>query len=356
MNPSRLISEQLSTRFVRPIDRKKLIEALERRGSARPIPADVLLSHALQDPGFAGAWLAHALGSVAGRTELALSLAAAGQVLPDFMIALAAFWTEVATRMSLTVDQELARLEWASIAARHDLTELAESESAFTIWAIVEAAGQQLKPPAASDNPVRLAGLPIAPGYLKIICEMAQPRLQASDVYGQKHKGEQLKQIRDSDQALMDTPTASPLLGSCERLIAAASGIDLACAEPMVILRYSPGQQYRWHRDYIQPSGADVRRELAMFGQRVHTGILYLNEGFEGGETEFRDWQQSFRARAGQCLNFASVDANGQPDPSSIHRGAPVIRGEKWIGTLWFRARRLWSREGLLKEPVSRSV
>ncbi len=346
----RMSATSLADAYSDELSHRAVIEALERRLQGRPVAASALLDHAGRQPEFAGAWLAHALGSAAGLRELALVLAVADRALPKVLNDLDDFWADVAGRLELSFDQARARQKCIEILSEHGLPEAAVSAEAVRVWAALEAMVQDAIPVNRGTGPVAIVDLPVAIRYLDEVRELARPRLQAADVYGQQHKGEKLPQVRDSDQALMDTPTASPLLGCMERLMAAAAGKSLVHAEPMVILRYAPGQQYRWHRDYIQPSSEDVRREIATFGQRIHTGIVYLNDGFEGGETEFRDWGQSLRLRAGQCIGFSSVDSEGRLDASSIHRGAPVIRGEKWIGTLWFRSRRLWSREGLLAD------
>ncbi|MFU8830622.1 MAG: prolyl hydroxylase family protein [Wenzhouxiangella sp.] len=337
----------LAVSYADDLSRRTVVEALERRLHGRPVPASTLLDHAGRQPEFAGAWLAHALGSAAGLRELALVLAVADRALPKVLSDLGDFWTDVAGRLGLSFDQALADQKCVAILREHGIPEAAHSAPVVRVWAVLEAM-QGVVPVNQGTGPVAIVDLPVASRYLDELRELARPRLQAADVYGQQQKGEKLPLVRDSDQALMDTPTASPLLGCMERLMAVAAGKALAYAEPMVILRYAPGQQYHWHRDYIQPSSEDVRREIASFGQRIHTGIVYLNDGFEGGETEFRDWALSLRPRAGQCIGFSSVDAEGNLDANSIHRGTPVIRGEKWIGTLWFRSRRLWSREGLL--------
>jgi hypothetical protein len=207
-------------------------------------------------------------------------------------------------------------------------------------------------PSEPAPAPVSQAALPSDPQWLDWLRDFAAPRLQPASVYGQE-VGHSERSVRDSDQALMPTPSSEPVLASIERLICHLAGASIDRAEPMVILRYRPGQQYRWHRDYIQPSGVSVRRELASFGQRVHTGILYLNDGFDGGETEFRDWNLSLRPAAGTVLGFSSIHPDGSLNPASIHRGAPVDEGEKWIATLWFRDRPIWARRGLSADSAS---
>jgi prolyl 4-hydroxylase len=43
--------------------------------------------------------------------------------------------------------------------------------------------------------------------------------------------------------------------------------------------------------------------------------------------------------RKGQGLYFEYLGADGSLDPLSLHGGAPVRGGEKWIVTKWMRER-----------------
>ena len=77
--------------------------------------------------------------------------------------------------------------------------------------------------------------------------------------------------------------------------------------------RYQPGQYFQWHRD-----GAFHRdtRESSLL-----TLMVYLNEGFDGGDTEF-DHGDPVRPRRGMVLVF---------DHGLRHRGAPVETGTKYV-------------------------
>ena len=44
--------------------------------------------------------------------------------------------------------------------------------------------------------------------------------------------------------------------------------------------------------------------------------------------------------RMGRAVAFRNTDDAGRPDPDSLHAGTPVLAGEKWLATLWFRERR----------------
>jgi prolyl 4-hydroxylase len=84
---------------------------------------------------------------------------------------------------------------------------------------------------------------------------------------------------------------------------------------------------------------AAFRDELAVLGQRIVTCLVYLNDGFEGGETEFPaiDWR--YRGKPGDSLIFNNVTPQGLPDMASLHAGLPPTRGEKWVLSQWVRDR-----------------
>ncbi|MES2753657.1 MAG: 2OG-Fe(II) oxygenase [Pseudomonadota bacterium] len=121
--------------------------------------------------------------------------------------------------------------------------------------------------------------------------------------------------------------------------IAEATGTHWEQGEPLHILRYQPGQQYRRHFDAL-PGVAN---------QRVLTCLIYLNHGFSGGETAFGD-ALKVKGRAGDAIVFANTTPDGRADPRTEHAGLPVTRGVKWLATRWIRARRThpWEPDTLL--------
>lgn len=118
-----------------------------------------------------------------------------------------------------------------------------------------------------------------------------------------------------------------------------AIAVPFAHAEPLDLLRYQPGQEYRPHRDYLPPNDPSTGRAAHLPGQRVHTVFAYLTEVEEGGETAFPQLDLAIRPRRGRLVHFVNLDATGQPDPRTLHAGCPVVRGEKWLATIWTRER-----------------
>lgn len=121
--------------------------------------------------------------------------------------------------------------------------------------------------------------------------------------------------------------------------ISAASNLPLPVFEPAQIMHYRPGEEFRPHHDYLDPGQAGDRAQIARLGQRIATFLLYLNDDYEGGETEFLKTGFRYRGRKGDALLFANVDSARAPDPLTTHAGRPPTRGEKWILSQWIRDR-----------------
>jgi prolyl 4-hydroxylase len=121
--------------------------------------------------------------------------------------------------------------------------------------------------------------------------------------------------------------------------LARTASIPLHWGEPPNLLHYAPGQEYQRHYDFIDPRVPAFQPELAVLGQRVATCLVYLNEDFDGGETEFPHAGWRYRGKPGDAIVFSNVTQQGQPDPASLHAGRPPTRGEKWLLSLWVRDR-----------------
>lgn len=119
------------------------------------------------------------------------------------------------------------------------------------------------------------------------------------------------------------------------RRLSEIADIPFDRAEPMNVLRYRLGEEYRPHHDFL----SDAETDLARRGQRVRTALIYLNDDFTGGETHFLQPDIKFVGDPGDVIVFDNVDAAGAPDISARHASRPVISGEKWLASIWFRDR-----------------
>jgi prolyl 4-hydroxylase len=160
------------------------------------------------------------------------------------------------------------------------------------------------------------------------IRELAEPALRPSFVIDPITKARVPHPTRTS-MGMSFGPTEEDLvINAINCRIAAVSGTQVARGEPLHILRYQPGQEFKPHLDGL----------AGVSNQRRWTVLVYLNDDYEGGETEFPDPGHKFRGATGDALMFENVAADGRPDRRSRHAGRPVLSGTKWLATRWIRS------------------
>jgi prolyl 4-hydroxylase len=129
------------------------------------------------------------------------------------------------------------------------------------------------------------------------------------------------------------------LVRRIEQRISELVGSPVDHGEPIQVLHYTPGTEYKPHFDYFDPAHEGNDKMLAMGGQRISTLIMYLNDVPAGGSTVFPEVGLDVLPRKGNALYFAYATEDGQLDRRSLHGGSPVGAGEKWIATKWIRQR-----------------
>ena len=148
--------------------------------------------------------------------------------------------------------------------------------------------------------------------------------------------GEVLNVDRTSDGMFFERGV-NEIVARIEQRIAVLLRWPLEFGEGLQVLRYAPGAQYRPHYDYFDPAEPGTPTILRRGGQRVGTLVMYLREPVKGGATVFPDIGLEVAPKRGTGV-FFSYD---RPDPATrtLHGGAPVIEGEKWVATKWLRER-----------------
>ena len=169
------------------------------------------------------------------------------------------------------------------------------------------------------------------------LIDAAKPRLLRSRTIDTQSGGEALNRDRTSD-GMFFTRFENAIVQRVELRVAMLLRWPVQNFEGMQVLRYRPGAQYKPHYDYFDPGEPATPALLARGGQRVATLIMYLQAPECGGATVFPDAAISVPPIRGSAVFFSYADAN--PDSLSLHGGAPVKAGEKWIATLWLRERK----------------
>jgi len=137
-----------------------------------------------------------------------------------------------------------------------------------------------------------------------------------------------------------DVPQTDPVVRAVERRLSDLIGIDLTWGESVQGQRYHEGQQFKQHCDWFDTTSAYWQDELRRGGQRSWTAMVYLNEVEEGGTTEFVRLGASIPPQRGALLLWNNNHEDGTPNYETMHAALPVTRGEKYVITKWFRARR----------------
>ena len=164
----------------------------------------------------------------------------------------------------------------------------------------------------------------------------AATRMSRSLTVDVKTGGEETNQARTSEGMFFERGE-SELISRIEARIAALLGWPVHNGEGLQVLRYGPGAEYLPHYDYFDPAEPGTASILQRGGQRVATLVMYLNEPEAGGATVFPDVALAVVPKCGNAVFFSY----SQPHPVSrtLHGGAPVVSGEKWIATKWLRER-----------------
>ena len=163
---------------------------------------------------------------------------------------------------------------------------------------------------------------------------LAEPRLMRSETVDNATGGNEVNVARTSDGMFFERGE-TPLIGTIEQRIAELLRWPVDHGEGLQVLRYRPGAEYRPHHDYFDPQHPGTARILQRGGQRVGTLVMYLNTASGGGATTFPDAGLEVAPVRGNAVFFSYDRAH--PDTRTLHGGAPVTAGEKWVATKWLR-------------------
>lgn len=169
----------------------------------------------------------------------------------------------------------------------------------------------------------------LSPEECAWLAAAASPMLEPAVVVEPKTGRQVRDPVRVCDSAGFPWPLENPAIHALNRRLAAASATAPGQGEPLQVLRYRPGGEYKPHFDAI-PGFAN---------QRVMTFLVWLNEAYEGGETFFPTPGLKLKGRAGDAILFRNTGPDGGRDPAAGHAGLPVTRGEKLIASRWIRER-----------------
>ena len=166
----------------------------------------------------------------------------------------------------------------------------------------------------------------------KSLIDNAKSRLQRS-----KLANKEVSKIRTSSGMFFEE-NESPLINEIEKRVASLMHLPIENAEGLQVLHYEPGQEFKAHFDYFSPN------QPSSSNNRISTLVMYLNDVEEGGATTFPNLGLSNAPEKGSAVYFEYFYNNPKLNELTLHSGAPVIRGEKWIATQWMRKKQIRER------------
>ncbi|MFD0770084.1 2OG-Fe(II) oxygenase [Bacillus sp. CGMCC 1.60114] len=163
----------------------------------------------------------------------------------------------------------------------------------------------------------------------EMLIEMSKNKMKRSKI-GASRK---INDIRTSSGTFLEESEAATRI---ERRIASIMNVPVEHGEGLHILNYTVDQEYKAHYDFFAENSA------AANNNRISTLVMYLNHVEEGGETFFPKLNLSVSPKKGMAVYFEYFYQDASLNELTLHGGAPVIKGEKWVATQWMRRRTLY--------------
>ena len=172
-----------------------------------------------------------------------------------------------------------------------------------------------------------------------MIIDMAAPNLERSTVLSE----DQLSAGRTSSHVFLET--TNQLLEKINNIVYSYLQIPVEHYEDLQVVNYKSTQRYDAHYDACDPDEEVCKADTKDLGSlRYATFIIYLNDNFTGGETEFPKHNFKAKPKIGKGVLFFNLNDNyTNRRDNSFHGGLPPIVGEKWMCNKWIRLNQLKS-------------
>ena len=126
----------------------------------------------------------------------------------------------------------------------------------------------------------------------------------------------------------------NPLVKKVHNKIANFLGLDVLKGEHVQGQLYEEGQYFKLHQDFF--SGPAYDKHCLASGNRSHTLMVYLNDNFEGGGTNFSNLKTIVNPEEGKAVAWQNM-SEGKCLDEALHEGMPITKGKKYIITSWWR-------------------
>ena len=176
------------------------------------------------------------------------------------------------------------------------------------------------------------------------IIELAKPLIRRSTVLDENQPLD--NQRTSSNTFLNPNLNKNKDVQIIDKKINELLGIPIEFYEELQVANYKPGQLYNPHYDACKKNDDYCKEVFNKLGgnNRYATFIIYLNDDFTGGETEFPKKNIDIKPKKGKAVLFFDLnDDYTDVRENSFHGGKPPITGEKWMCNKWIRLNKLKS-------------
>jgi len=138
-------------------------------------------------------------------------------------------------------------------------------------------------------------------------------------------------------------PTKALLIQNILLRACAMHDVSPQCCEVPQLIQYRVGQLYRPHLDFnSNPARSNQDPLFENSGQRVISMVVYLNEDFEGGKTNFTELEGvSVTPVKGSVASWWNKNQEGEMDTNTRHESMKITRGVKYAMSIFIREKPL---------------
>ena len=233
-------------------------------------------------------------------------------------------WSPAQQQLRVLAEDDTGSTDWTALAARIDLDHWRRPPAALTLH----------------DDPL-ICSLPsfASPRVCRWLMQRARGHLSPALVYHAGRRATMPHPARTNSAAVLGLLETDVVGALVQMRIAASVGQPFRHLEAATVLHYAPGEQVREHYDFVDPNVPDYEAQLRERGQRTVTFLLYLNDDYEDGRTEFPRLGLSHKGRCGEGFFFVNAFADGRPDERTLHAGRPPSGTPKWIVSQFIKNR-----------------
>nr|XP_036671574.1 prolyl 4-hydroxylase subunit alpha-2-like isoform X1 [Drosophila suzukii] len=184
------------------------------------------------------------------------------------------------------------------------------------------------------DPPINIYHNLIHNEEIVLIKALSNPHLRRSTIYTSSDQLiEDFSNFRTS-KSMRLKDNAHKIIKNLNQRVMDVTGLSVVESEDLQISNYGIGGHFSEHQDSVPSTDS---KKYWISGNRIITALYYLSDVDLGGETVFPFLDLRVPTQKGSLLVWYNLLLNGTSDWRAAHISCPVLMGDKWIATKWFR-------------------